>query len=170
MRMTYDQYIDLGERPPARLTAAESATIATARDILQKHVRKADLIASWAMLIDYLALNAITERTEVFRCLFLDTRNRLIRDKVMSRGTIDHVPVYVREVIRSAVLLDANAMILCHNHPSGDPTPSRTDILMTEKLIAATRALEITIHDHVIVGHGSERHSFSMRAAGTVEF
>ena len=168
--MTRHGPIDLGERPPAPLTDAEIATIATARDILQKHVRRTDLIASWAMLIDYLALNAISERTEVFRCLFLDTKNRLIRDKVMARGTIDHVPVYVREVIRSAILLDANAMILCHNHPSGDPTPSKTDIVMTEKIVAAAKALEISIHDHVIVGYGSERHTFSMRAAGTVEF
>ena len=168
--MTYHHRLDLGSRPPAHLTEDELATITFARDILKAQVRQADLIASWDMLIDYLALNAIAERTEVFRCLFLNTKNRLIRDKVMTRGTIDHVPVYVREVVQSAILLDATAIILCHNHPSGDPTPSKSDIAMTERIVTAAKALEITIHDHVIVGFGKERHAYSMRAEATVTF
>ena len=150
-------------------TSEEDATIAAATEILRAHVRAQDALQSWSMLGDYLVLTACQERAEVMRVLFLDRKNRLIRDKVMARGTIDHVPVYVREILRSALILDASALILCHNHPSGDPSPSDTDIAMTRKIVTACNALEITIHDHVIVGYGQERNAFSMRATGMMD-
>ena len=118
------------------------------------------------MLTDYLAFSAVRERVEVFRVLLLDRKNKLIRDRVMTRGSIDHVPVYVSEVLRSALVLDASAIIMCHNHPSGDPHPSQTDIELTRKIVEACKVMEIVIHDHIIVGFGRERNAFSMRAAG----
>jgi DNA repair protein RadC len=87
----------------------------------------------------------------------------------MSRGSIDHVPVYVSEVLRSALVLDASALILCHNHPSGDPQPSQADIDMTRKIVDACRVMSITVHDHLIVGFGREQAVFSMRAAGMLD-
>ncbi|MFV0297409.1 MAG: RadC family protein [Hyphomicrobiaceae bacterium] len=145
---------------------AEVSTVDAARAILRRHVRTTDALQSWRMLTDYLALNAIQERVEVFRVLLLDRKNRLIRDRIMTRGSIDHVPVYVGEVVRAALVLDASAIILCHNHPSGDPLPSQADIEMTRKIVAACKVMEITVHDHIIVGFGQERNAFSMRAAG----
>jgi DNA repair protein RadC len=92
------------------------------------------------------------ETREQFRILFLDKRNVLIADEVQGRGTVDHTPVYPREVVKRALELSATAMILVHNHPSGDPTPSRADIDMTKVIIDAAKALDITVHDHVIIG------------------
>ncbi|ODM47357.1 DNA repair protein [Ruegeria sp. PBVC088] len=142
------------------------ATIDAAREILRRHVRSTVALQSWSMLTDYLALTAVRERVEVFRVLLLDRKNRLIRDRVMTRGSIDHVPVYVSEVLRSALVLDASAIILCHNHPSGDPHPSQTDIELTRKIVEACKVMGITVHDHIIVGFGREKNAFSMRAAG----
>src|SRR5690606_32072789 len=84
--------------------------------------------------------------------LFLDKRNQLIADEVQQQGTVDHTPVYVREVVKRALELSATAIVLCHNHPSGDPTPSRADIEMTRQIIEAARPLGVTVHDHIIVG------------------
>jgi DNA repair protein RadC len=91
---------------------------------------------------------------EQFRILFLDSRNRLIADEVLSRGTVNHTPVYPREVMRRALALQASALILAHNHPSGDPAPSREDVAMTGEIVAAAQALSIMVHDHVIIGNG----------------
>lgn len=145
---------------------AEVATIDAARAILRRHIRVTAALQSWVMLTDYLALVAIHERVEVFRVLLLDRKNKLIRDKVMTRGSINHVPVYVSEVLRAALVLDASALILCHNHPSGDPQPSQCDIALTRKIMEACKVMEIVVHDHVIVGFGRENYAFSMRAAG----
>ena len=157
---------EIAERGASGFSEAEIATIDAARTILRRHARSTAALQSWAMLTDYLALNAVHERVEVFRVLLLDRKNRLIRDRVMTRGSIDHVPVYVSEVLRSALVLDASALILCHNHPSGDPQPSQTDIELTGKIVEACKVMEITIHDHIIVGFGREKNAFSMRAAG----
>ncbi len=157
-------------RVEPHLTQEDAATVGSACDILRRHMRAADLIASWAMLTEYLALSALKERSEVLRVLFLNSKNRLIRDRIMWRGTIDHVPVYVSDVMRSALILDVSALILCHNHPSGDPTPSDADIKMTKQMVEAARVLGLTIHDHVIVGFGTEANAFSMRGHGTVTF
>lgn len=149
-----------------RLTDAENETVNAAIAILKKHARAGRPIASWSQLTAYLALTSLSERVEVFRVLFLNNKNALIRDKVMARGTIDHTPVYVSEIIRSAVLLDASAIILCHNHPSGDPAPSKSDIEMTRKIKSACDFIGVTLHDHVVVGFGREAYAVSMRSAG----
>ena len=91
---------------------------------------------------------------EEFRVLFLDRKNNLIADEVQSTGTVDHAPVYPREIVKRALELGASALILAHNHPSGDPTPSRADIDMTREIVAAAAALRIKIHDHIVVGRG----------------
>ena len=103
------------------------------------------------------------DTTEQFRVLFLDKRNTLIADEVQQRGTVDHTPVYPREVAKRALALDATAVILVHNHPSGDPKPSQPDIEMTKQVIAAAQPLGIVVHDHVIIGRGA--HS-SLRGLG----
>lgn len=149
-------------------TAEEHHVLAEARRITRSKMRSADLINAWSLLIDYLTTHMVAERIEVFRVLFLDTGNRLIRDRIMARGIIDHVPVYTREVIRSALILDAKALILCHNHPSGDPAPSSSDKKLTEEIRSACLLMDLTLHDHVIVGHGREKTAFSMRAAGMI--
>lgn len=156
----------IAEQPASGFSEAEIATIDAARNILHRYARSTVALQSWSMLTDYLALNAVHERVEVFRVLLLDRKNKLIRDRIMTRGSIDHVPVYVGEVLRSALVLDAFAIILCHNHPSGDPQPSQTDIELTSKIVAACKVIEIVIHDHVIVGFGRENCAFSIRAAG----
>ncbi len=164
--MTLHDLNQITERRVSGFSEAEIATIDAAREILRKHARSTEALQSWTMLTDYLALNAVHERVEVFRVLLLDRKNRLIRDRLMTRGSIDHVPVYVSEVFRSALVLDASAIIMCHNHPSGDPHPSQSDIDLTRKIVEACKVMEIVIHDHIIVGFGREKNAFSMRAAG----
>ncbi len=109
-------------------------------------------LTSWPALIDYCAAAMARSQTEEFRVLFLDRKNVLIGDEVQSSGTVDHTPVYPREIVKRALEHGATALILVHNHPSGDPTPSRADIAMTREVVEAARALHITVHDHVIVG------------------
>lgn len=164
--MTVQDPDQITERPLSGFSEAEIATIDAARAILRRHARSTAALQSWSMLTDYLVLNAVRERVEVFRVLLLDRKNKLIRDRVMTRGSIDHVPVYVSEVLRSALVLDASAIILCHNHPSGDPQPSQSDIELTRKIVEACKVMEIVVHDHLIVGFGREKNAFSMRAAG----
>ncbi|HUO99350.1 MAG TPA: DNA repair protein RadC [Rhizomicrobium sp.] len=109
-------------------------------------------LTSWAALIDYCAAAMARSQREEFRVLFLDRRNVLIADEVQSTGTIDHTPVYPREIVKRALELGATAIILVHNHPSGDPAPSRADISMTRDVADAAKGLGIVVHDHVIVG------------------
>lgn len=109
-------------------------------------------IASWNALIDYCAAAMARSPREEFRVLFLNRRNELIADEVQSTGTIDHTPVYPREIVKRALELSASAIIVVHNHPSGDPAPSRADITMTREVVEAAKALNIAVHDHVIVG------------------
>lgn len=110
------------------------------------------LLSSWSQVIAYCTAAQAYEPTEHFRVLFLDKRNQLIADEVQGKGTVDHTPVYVREVVKRALELSATAMILVHNHPSGDPTPSRADIDMTKMIVEVARGLGIAVHDHIIVG------------------
>ncbi|MFD1198504.1 DNA repair protein RadC [Brucella gallinifaecis] len=118
-------------------------------------VMERELLGSWNKVIAYCKAAMAYETREQFRVLFLDKKNRLIADEVQQQGTVDHTPVYPREVVRRALELSATAIILVHNHPSGDPTPSRADIDMTKLLIDAAKALNISIHDHIIIGkHG----------------
>lgn len=108
------------------------------------------IISSWTALLSYVRQQLQHETREQFRVLFLDRKNQLIADEVMGQGTVDHAPVYPREIARRALELSASALILVHNHPSGDPTPSRADIDMTREVIDALGPLEITVHDHLI--------------------
>lgn len=125
--------------------------------------RERDVISDWDALIRYCRLEMANRETENFRVLFLDRKNRLIRDELLGSGTIDHVPVYTREVVKRAFELSATALILVHNHPSGDPTPSQADIDMTRVIENACRSVSIVVHDHIIIGIEGET---SLRADG----
>ena len=118
----------------------------------RRAVQKRPVISSWSQLLDYVKLALAHEPREQFRVIFLDKKNQLIADEVMNRGTVDHAPVYPREVVRRALELSASALILVHNHPSGDPTPSQADITMTREVVEAARSLRIAVHDHLVVG------------------
>jgi DNA repair protein RadC len=115
-------------------------------------VKKRDMLSSWPAVLDYCRTNLAFDDRENLHILFLDKRNHLIRGETQQRGTVDHTPVYPREVIKRALELQATALILVHNHPSGDPTPSRADIQMTKAIIDIAQPLGIAVHDHVIVG------------------
>jgi DNA repair protein RadC len=115
-------------------------------------VKERPLLGSWAAVIDYCRAAMAYERVEQFRILFLDKKNVLIADEIQGSGTVDHTPVYPREVVKRALELSSTAMVLVHNHPSGDPTPSRADIEMTRQLIETAKPLGIAVHDHIIVG------------------
>jgi DNA repair protein RadC len=118
------------------------------------------VVGSWDKLIDYCTAHLAYSTVEEFHILFLDRKNALIRDERQQRGTVDHTPVYTREVIKRALDLGASALILVHNHPSGDPTPSQADIVVTKDIIKAAAPLGITVHDHLIIGRG---HHTSLR-------
>ena len=120
--------------------------------ITRGEARKRCVTSSWSALLTYVKVAMAGEPREQFRVLFLDKKNAIILDEVMNRGTIDHAPVYPREVVRRALEVDASALILVHNHPSGDPTPSAADVDMTRQVIEAGRPLRITVHDHIVVG------------------
>jgi len=128
---------------------------ACALRMAQQDVVKREVIGSWKKLLDYLRMAMAEQKTEQFRLLFLDNKNALIADEEQQRGTVNHTPVYPREVVKRALELGASAIILVHNHPSGDPTPSRDDIAMTREVANAARALSIVLHDHVIIGNGA---------------
>ena len=115
-------------------------------------VRKRPVLSSWSALLDYCRAAMAFEEREQFRILFLDKKNTLIADEVQQTGTVDHTPVYPREVMRRALELSASAIILVHNHPSGDPTPSRADIQMTKTIVDVGKPLGIAVHDHLIIG------------------
>jgi DNA repair protein RadC len=115
-------------------------------------VTRRPVISSWSALLAYVRAAMAHEAREQFRVLFLDKKNQLIADEVMNFGTVDHAPVYPREVARRSLELSASAVILVHNHPSGDPTPSAADIDMTRQVVEAVRPLRIAVHDHLVVG------------------
>jgi DNA repair protein RadC len=140
-----------------KLVEASAQRMARSK-VMQRHV-----ISSWDSVIDYCHTTMAHSETEQFRILFLDRKNVLIADEEQARGTVDHVPVYPREVVKRALELNASAIILVHNHPSGDPTPSDSDIDMTNQIDAAARALGLTLHDHLIVGKSRE---LSFRSQG----
>ena len=142
-----------------KIVEAAAQRLSRAR-VLQRHV-----VSSWDALLDYCHTTMSHRATEHFRILFLDTKNTLIADEEQASGTLDHVPVYPREVVKRALELNAAAIILVHNHPSGDPTPSQADIDMTKRIIAAAKALSITVHDHLIIGKSSE---CSFRSEGLI--
>ena len=125
---------------------------AAAGRLARGEVRKRPVLSSWSSVLDYCRTTMAFSEKEEFRLLFLDKRNQLIADEVQQSGTVDHTPVYPREVVKRALELSATALILVHNHPSGDPTPSRADIQMTQAIIDVAKPLGIAVHDHIIVG------------------
>ena len=130
-----------------------------------EEISKRDILSSWQKVQDYLRVRLQHDSTESFRVLFLDRKNGLIRDEELGRGTTDHAPVYPREIAKRALELSASSLILVHNHPSGDPTPSNADISMTREIIDALDSLDVKIHDHLIIAkHGIT----SMRASGLI--
>lgn len=138
----------IGERAVDELKLIKAA----AERLALREISAKPALSSWTGVLDYLRLAQGFEHIEKFRILFLDKKNNLIADEVQGRGTVDHTPVYVREVVKRALELSATALILVHNHPSGDPTPSRADIDMTKMIADAAKPLGISIHDHIIVG------------------
>ena len=128
-------------------------------------VLEKEVISSWQELLDYCSASMAHNPTEQFRILFLDRKNVLIADEVQQKGTVDHTPVYPREVVKRALELNASALILVHNHPSGDPTPSGADIEMTRRIAETAKPLGIELHDHLIIGKG--RHA-SFRSLGLI--
>ncbi|OYW51802.1 MAG: hypothetical protein B7X99_04125 [Rhizobiales bacterium 17-65-6] len=125
---------------------------AAAHRIARGQVKRRPVLSSWSAVIEYCRTSMAFAPREQVRVLFLDKRNQLIADEVVQTGTVDHAPVYPREVIKRALEVSASALILCHNHPSGDPTPSRADIDMTKRIIEMAKPLGIELHDHIIVG------------------
>ena len=142
--------VSLGVAREFKIVHAASLKMAQAR------VMNRPVISSWADLLAYCRAAMADEKIEQFRILFLDRKNILIADEVQQRGTVDHTPVYPREVVKRALDLAASAIILVHNHPSGDPTPSNADIQMTAEIVNAAKALNISVHDHIIIGHERE--------------
>ena len=136
---------------------------AAAHRLARSRVLNRAVLSSWAALMEYCKTAMSHRETEQFRILFLDRKNVLIADEEQARGTVDHVPVYPREVVKRALELNASAIILVHNHPSGDPTPSDADVDMTARIEAAARAVGVVIHDHVVIGRDRDA---SLRALG----
>jgi DNA repair protein RadC len=139
----------LGEVSATNLKIIQAAAQRFARDRVPRDL---PILGSWQALIDYVRTQMAFNEVEEFRILFLDKKNRLIADEVQQAGTVDHTPVYPREVIKRTLELSATALILVHNHPSGDPAPSSADVQMTRQINDIARPLGITVHDHIIVG------------------
>lgn len=136
---------------------------AAAMRLMRGQVINRPLLASWNAILDYVRAAMAFNDIETFRILFLDKKNQLIADEVQQEGTVDHTPAYPREVVKRALELGASAVVLVHNHPSGDPTPSMADIDMTKKIVEAGAKLGVAVHDHVIVGRKGH---VSLRQAG----
>lgn len=161
---TFGSLADVLSAPPERLVEVKGVgetTIAMLKITREAGLRltKAQalnrpILSSWTAVLAYCQAAMAYERTEQFRVLFLDKKNTLIADEVQQTGTVDHTPVYPREVAKRALALDATAVILVHNHPSGDPNPSQPDIDMTREVQRATAAVGVIVHDHVVIGRG----------------
>jgi DNA repair protein RadC len=175
-RQLLDTFGDLNRvvtAPAARLLQVAGVGEAVVQDLkilealatrmMRARVLHRPVLSSWDALLDYCHTAMAHRETEQFRVLYLDRKNVLIADEEQARGTVDHVPVYPREVVKRGLELNASALILVHNHPSGDPTPSPADISMTLQIRDAAEVLGLTLHDHLIVGKGRE---ISFRGAG----
>ncbi len=140
-------------------TAIKTVTAIAHRTIKQE-LRQKPILNNWTRLMDYARSTMVHEKKEHFRIIFLNKKNEMIEDEIQGSGTVDHTPAYPREIMKRALELGATALILIHNHPSGDPTPSPADIEMTNAIIEAAKPFEIIIHDHIIIarnGHTSFR-------------
>eukprot|EP00752_Nemacystus_decipiens_P000555 g555.t1 len=151
----------MGEAAAIQLKAVHQAAVR----LLKHELEEGHVLSSWDAVVDYCRAAMSRETREQFRLLFLNNRNRLIADEVQQTGTIDHAPVYPREVVRRALELGASAVIMVHNHPSGDPTPSNADIAMTKAVAEALGKIEIRLHDHIVIG---KRDCVSLRADGLI--
>jgi DNA repair protein RadC len=149
----------MGDAAIAALMAVREAGLRLARTEL----RERPVLGSWQKVIDYCTAHIGFAAVEEFHLLFLDRKNALIADERQQRGTVDHTPVYPREVVKRAIELGASALIMAHNHPSGDPTPSKADIETTREVAKAAALLGVTLHDHIIIGRG--RHA-SLKSLG----
>jgi len=158
----FGSFAEVISAPPARLTEVEGlgdAAIgelkivqAAASRLVRGEVKRRTMLSSWSSVLDYCRTAMAFGDREQFRVLFLDKRNQLIADEVQAVGTVDHTPVYPREIVKRALELSATAVVLVHNHPSGDPTPSRADVQMTKQIVEVAKPLGIEVHDHIIVG------------------
>jgi len=158
----FGSFAEVISAPPERLKEVEGlgdaavtefkVVAAAAQRLARGEVRKRPVLSSWASVLDYCRTAQAFAEKEQFRILFLDKRNQLIADEVQQQGTIDHTPVYPREVVKRALELSATAIILVHNHPSGDPTPSSADIEMTKQVATIAKPLGVQLYDHIIVG------------------
>ncbi|MFZ5608033.1 MAG: RadC family protein [Pseudomonadota bacterium] len=172
---TFGSLAEVLSAPPARLdeipgmgeTAVTAVKLAQAAGVRLTRALVVDrpVLSSWRALLDYCRAAMAYEKNEQFRVIFLDQKNVLMADEILQEGTINHTPVYPREVIKRALELGAAAIILAHNHPSGDPTPSRDDIAMTREIIEAGRKLGVTVHDHMVIGKNGHA---SFKALGLI--
>ena len=153
----------VGEAAALDLQSVQEAALRIAR----APVARRTVISSWSALIAYVRVALAHEAREQYRVRFLDRKNQLIADEVMGQGTVDHAPVYPREVMRRALELSASSIILVHNHPSGDPTPSGADVQMTKQVIEAGKALNVSVHDHLVVGRDGVA---SLKGLGLISF
>ena len=170
---TFGDFNRVVSAPASRLAAVPGAGDAVVQELkiieaaahrmARSKVMNKQVISSWDALLDYCHTSMAHGETEQFRVLYLDRKNTLIADEQQARGTVDHVPVYPREVVKRALELNASSLILVHNHPSGDPTPSEADISMTRQVQDAATALGLSLHDHLIIGKSRE---LSFRSAG----
>jgi len=168
----FGSFAEVISAAPERLTEIDgvgSSTVvalksiqAAALKLSQAQVLNKPTLASWSALMDYCRASMAYHTTEQFRILFLDRKNVLIADEIQHTGTVDHTPVYPREVVKRALELGASAVIMVHNHPSGDPTPSRADIDMTNKVKEAGEKLGVTLHDHIVIGRAGDTSFKSM--------
>ncbi len=152
---------EVGEAVICCIKAVELA----AQRLVRAEMTERPIIQSWTALLDYCKLVMANKKVESFRILFLNHKNALLADEEQQKGTVDHTPVYPREVVKRALELGASAIILVHNHPSGDPTPSKADIEMTEKIVQAAMAVSIPVHDHIII---SQRGHYSFKSHGLI--
>lgn len=158
----FGSFAEVIAAPPARLAEINGAGMSVVQQLkiveaaahrsAKTQVINRPALSSWTALLDYCTAAMARVTNEEFRVLFLDCKNVLVADEVQNRGTVDHTPVYPREIIKRALELSASAIILVHNHPSGDPTPSKADIAMTREVVTAARTLGIAVHDHLVIG------------------
>ncbi|MEP1229425.1 MAG: DNA repair protein RadC [Litorimonas sp.] len=158
----FGSFAEVCAAPATRLTEVKGISEKIALDLQilkaaatkfsKESILSRPILSSWTALLDYCRSAMQFETKEQFRVLFLDRKNRLIADEVLGQGTVDRAPVYPREIIKRALELDSTAIILAHNHPSGDPTPSHSDIMMTENMVKAAKGVNIAVHDHLIIG------------------
>jgi DNA repair protein RadC len=151
--------LQIGEAAVATLAVVREAALR----LLKAELKDRPVLGSWQKVLDYCTASMAYATIEEFRLLFLDRKNQLLADEAQQRGTVDHTPVYTREVVKRALELGASAIIMVHNHPSGDPTPSKADIEVTREVAKAAALLGVTLHDHLIIGKG--RHT-SLRSLG----